>query len=357
MVFTIASAEHPDRHGLLISGIMHIRAPTSNAPTKATRKRIVQAAMAAMEDKARTVSSGASQPAAPVFALTGDVNLNKAESDTIVQLESGEPSLVTQWRVLTSNAAKSGDVLFIKGALGEAFDVTVGESYTDRGIRKDQHDFFGVALSIPMRDKNPRGQKRQQVVVGGDSRSAGPESPKDKRATQESGSSSKDKPSPRPTSRTSGVQESGSSSKDKPSPRPTRSPSGASQLAAPPRSLTENLEWPFTQSEELRVAKNGHAYTKAAFMAFYHPQEYAEQEWAAAPPRKGALNCLSDRVMPSADSSRNVPLVQKPHRGRRAARSVPAPSTHVVQERDRDDFARRICAYRCRRRFSARCAR
>ena len=70
-------------------------------------------------------------------------------------------------QVLTSNAARSGDVLFIKGAFGESFDVSVGASYADRGIRKDVHDFFGVALSIPMSDKNPRGQKRQQVSAGG----------------------------------------------------------------------------------------------------------------------------------------------------------------------------------------------
>ena len=62
----------------------------------------------------------------------------------------------------------AGDVLFIKGAYGEAFDVSIGASYeNDRGMRKDSHDFFGVALSIPMSDKNPRGQKRQQVAAGG----------------------------------------------------------------------------------------------------------------------------------------------------------------------------------------------
>ena len=96
MVFTIASAEHRDKHGLLISGLLHIRSPTGQKPSKATRIRVVKAALQAMEHKASTVSSGASQPAAPVFVLTGDVNLNKNESDTIVQKQSGEPSVVTQ---------------------------------------------------------------------------------------------------------------------------------------------------------------------------------------------------------------------------------------------------------------------
>ena len=75
--------------------------------------------------------------------------------------------MATQWQVKTSNAALSGDVLFIKGAVGDAIDVSVGASYKDRGIRKDQHDFFGVAFSIPMCDKNPRGQKRQPVSASG----------------------------------------------------------------------------------------------------------------------------------------------------------------------------------------------
>ena len=99
--------------------------------------------------------------------LTGDVNLDKSASDSIVQKEAGEPSVETQWQVKTSNAARSGDVLFIKGAFGGALDVSVGAGCVDRGIRKDIHDFFGVALSIPMSDKNPRGQKRQPASASG----------------------------------------------------------------------------------------------------------------------------------------------------------------------------------------------
>ena len=37
MVFTIAAAEHPDKHGLLISGSLHIRTPTGKNTTKATK--------------------------------------------------------------------------------------------------------------------------------------------------------------------------------------------------------------------------------------------------------------------------------------------------------------------------------
>ena len=152
-----------------------------------------------MEQRASSASSGAAQPAAPVIVLTGDVNLVKSACDSIVQPEKGEPSVETQWQVMTSTAERSGDVLFVKGALGEAFDVSVGVSYDDRGMRNDSHDFFGVALSIPMTDKNPRGQKRQQVSAGGATQRgskeqrqvhrAAPGDPQDKRATPESSAS------------------------------------------------------------------------------------------------------------------------------------------------------------------------
>ena len=51
------------------------------------------------------------------------------------------------------------------------------------------------------------------------------------------------------------------------------------------------------------MAKNKVAYTKAAFLAFYLPREYGEQEGAAAPPvgRAGPMNALTGRVMPSAE--------------------------------------------------------
>ena len=237
MVFTIDAAQHPDKHGLLISGNLHIRTPrvVGHQTTKVTTKRITKAALKVLEKRASTASSGASQPTAPVIVLTGDVNLDKATGDSLLQTEFGDPSLETKWQVMTSNAALSGDVLFVKGAFGEALDVSVGASYVDRGIRRYCHDFFGVALSIPMSDKNQRGQKRQPA--GGATQPASAEQRQD---------------------------------------NPESSASGATQPAA---RLPED-------SEEKRVPKNGRlAYTKAAFLAFYYPRGMlAEQEWAAALP-------------------------------------------------------------------------
>ena len=240
MVFIIAAAEHRDKHGLLISGILHTRTPSGEKIKIPQRKSILQAALQTLEQRAATASSGASQPTAPVVVLTGDVNLNKSESESAVQNDFGGPSVEKQWQVLSSNAALSGDVLFIKGAIGESFDVSVGRSYpADRGMRNDAHDFFGVALSIPMCDKEPRGQKRPQVSAGGGTH-----------------------------------------------------PAAKEQRQVPPAA-----------PDEKRLARNNISYTKAAFLAFYSSREFAEQEWAAAPlgVRRGAINALTGRVVPRSE--------------------------------------------------------
>ena len=126
-----------------------------------TRKRAVVQALQHLEKHAETATRGASQPTAPVIALTGDVNLPKWCCDPLVQEYGGPQSVQTQWQVKTSNAQLPGDVLFIKGADGVQLDVSVGASYpNDRGIRNDQHDFFGAELSIPMCDVgSPRGKR------------------------------------------------------------------------------------------------------------------------------------------------------------------------------------------------------
>ena len=59
-----------------------------------TRKWNTTAALQAL-DRASTASSGASQLTAPVIVLTGDVNLDKSASDTIVQKMAGEPIVKT----------------------------------------------------------------------------------------------------------------------------------------------------------------------------------------------------------------------------------------------------------------------
>ena len=55
------------------------------------------------------------------------------------------------WQVHDSEQGLSGDILFVKGANTTSFDIPIGASYTDKGMRNDQHDAFGVTLVIPCR--------------------------------------------------------------------------------------------------------------------------------------------------------------------------------------------------------------
>ena len=92
--------------------------------------------------------SGVVQPT--VCVLTGDVNLSKNVATALVQPDVGEPDLLKHWHTEASNAAKSGDVAFVKGTASKAWDVSIGASYEDRGMRKDSHDFFGMTLNVPL---------------------------------------------------------------------------------------------------------------------------------------------------------------------------------------------------------------
>ena len=69
--------------------------------------------------QASTVRSGASQPATPVIVLTGDFNLGKETGDSLVQRAKDVGSTQAQWQVLSSTAQLSGDMLFLKGAVGD----------------------------------------------------------------------------------------------------------------------------------------------------------------------------------------------------------------------------------------------
>ena len=111
----------------------------------ATKKRTTTEALKYLQDKA---NSGVVQPA--VCILTGDVNLEKDSANALVQHEFGEPHLQEHWHTEISNAALLGDVAFVTGAASKAWDVTIGASYLDRGMGKDQHDFFGMTLKVPL---------------------------------------------------------------------------------------------------------------------------------------------------------------------------------------------------------------
>ena len=92
-VFRILSAKHPEKHGFLINGQLHIRTPHCKPGKMHPRKWVTTQALRALENRASIVSSGVSQPAAPVLVLTGDVNFPKVTADTVVQKVTGDPTV------------------------------------------------------------------------------------------------------------------------------------------------------------------------------------------------------------------------------------------------------------------------
>ena len=48
-----------------------------------------------------------------------------------------------------------GDVAFVKGTTSSVWDVAIGASYKDRGMRNGQHDFFGITFNVPLILKIP----------------------------------------------------------------------------------------------------------------------------------------------------------------------------------------------------------
>ena len=144
MDFVVTAHDQQGRYGRLLQGLLHVRTPSgSKSPSIATRQRITKQALQALESRA------ARHPRT-IAVLTGDVNMDNNQADAIVQPDVGEPDILRHWHVQTSNAALSGDVAFIRGTSSEAFDISIGASYTDRGMRPDSHDFFGVKLKMPL---------------------------------------------------------------------------------------------------------------------------------------------------------------------------------------------------------------
>ena len=135
---------HDGLEGRLLQGLLHIRTP-AGTKTPGLKKKLpaTREALTVLERKANL---GVVQPVACVLA--GNVNLSKQIAALLVQPASGEPDLITRWHIETSNAALFGDVAFIRGTAPKAFDVSIGRSYKDRGVRHDQHDFFGNMLRM-----------------------------------------------------------------------------------------------------------------------------------------------------------------------------------------------------------------
>ena len=90
------------------------------------------------------------------MVLAGDPNLQGYDAQQCCQTETSDPTVAGSWRVVSSAYAKGGDVCFVKGATAEMFEIPIGFSYFDRGMRIDEHDAFGITIVVPLtRPKRP----------------------------------------------------------------------------------------------------------------------------------------------------------------------------------------------------------
>jgi hypothetical protein len=138
----------------LALGNLHLRTPTKTTITRATRKRLVAEAARILDSTAQRESGDEHDDAFQHVArlLVGDCNLRQAEGEEAVQpLQPDDARWDNVWHVHSTLAARGGDILFVKGANSDFFELPVGASHADRGVRNDDHDSFGVQLRLPAR--------------------------------------------------------------------------------------------------------------------------------------------------------------------------------------------------------------
>ena len=62
----------------------------------------------------------------------------------------------------TTTAARSGDLIFFKGAHAKSFDLPFGFSHRDRGIRHDTHDAISIELRVKVESEATPSFKRNR---------------------------------------------------------------------------------------------------------------------------------------------------------------------------------------------------
>ena len=90
----------------------------------------------------------APHPLAPVVRLiVGDDNLYAREARQELQRTRDEDPL---WEVHPAAADRQGDHVAVNGAAATPIDISIGASFRDPGMRRDQHDAVAVRLRIPV---------------------------------------------------------------------------------------------------------------------------------------------------------------------------------------------------------------
>ena len=129
--------------GLLVVGNLHIRTPQGKKATILFRKNTTIEAFKSLHG---FCCDGVAQPV--VRVLVGDTNLDLkggVHANLIFRDGGGE-----QWQVHKSINGRGGDILFVNGATAEIEEISIGASYTDRGMRIDDHDAMCVAIKLKL---------------------------------------------------------------------------------------------------------------------------------------------------------------------------------------------------------------
>ena len=142
---------------ITIIGNMHIRTPSGkNVPTIATKQRLVREALRKLVDYGDMVEQAvpASERPGSVLLLVGDCNLNEVLArQAVASLQPGRvkgEKASDIWRVKPTRNGLSGDLCFLRGCVASTFDVQVGASFCERGMRNDSHDALGLILRLPV---------------------------------------------------------------------------------------------------------------------------------------------------------------------------------------------------------------
>ena len=163
LVMTAVQAlQDTKKAAFVIIGNMHIRTPQgSRSPTIATRHRLVREALNKLAKYGEVLEERvpASERHGVVILLLGDCNLNEASAQQAVaplqpQRVNGENASAI-WQVKRTRNGLTGDLCFVRGCVASTFDVQVGGSYKERGMRNDSHDALGLILRLPLRSEDP----------------------------------------------------------------------------------------------------------------------------------------------------------------------------------------------------------
>ena len=282
----------------LVIGNLHIRTPTGQkVPSVTTKQRICRNALEAIEHFAE---SSVFQPA--VCILCGDSNLDQNAADVICQRDSGPVTVDTCWHTEAADFGLGGDVLWVKGAETARFDITIGRSYEDRGVRRDRHDAFGarILMSMPLVSSEPlAAQKRRKG--GSASRSAGvrPAADSSGKAEEKQGEEETEKALPAPAADSSGKagEHQGEEETEEALPAPAADSSGKAGEQQGEEETEKALPAPAADSSGKAEEKQGEGETGKAL-----PAPAADSSGKAGE-QQGEEETEEDLPAPAADSS------------------------------------------------------